>query len=118
MSESIDVIGLLFSQIIDRFVLRKKLNEKLKYNFGTIINNNGINLSEAIKSIASSDAKSNKKLMGIIEQYAGAINTGLYEERLYETFLHKMSAFDYLMPVEEAVKKHNGKIHEIIFADL
>ena len=29
LSESIDVIGLLFSQIIDSFVLRKKLNEKL-----------------------------------------------------------------------------------------
>ena len=89
---------------------QEKLNEKLKYNFGTIINNNGINLSEAIKSIASSDAKSNKKLMSIIEQYAGAINTGLYEERLYETFLHKMSAFDYLMPVEEAVKKINEAV--------
>lgn len=29
LSESIGVIGLLFSQIIDSFVLRKKLNEKL-----------------------------------------------------------------------------------------
>lgn len=84
--------------------------EKAKYNFSTVINNNGINLRKAIRTITESDASSNKKLMGIIEQYAGALNNGLYEERLYETFLHKMAAFDYLQPVEKAVKAINEAV--------
>lgn len=75
--------------------------------FESIINNNGLNLHESIKNIASSDAKSNKKLMETLEQYAGALNQGLYEERLYEGFLNNISKFNYLNSVEKEIKRIN-----------
>lgn len=84
-----------------------KRAEKDACSFESIINNNGINLHESIKNIASSDAKSNKKLMETLEQYANALNQGLYEERLYEGFLNNISKFNYLLPVEKEIKRIN-----------
>ena len=87
----------------------KALKESL--TFQNIINSNGIDLKGTIKKIASSDASSNGKLMSIINEYAGALNHGAYEERLYETFLQNITKFDYLVPVEEAISyvKENVK---------
>lgn len=82
-------------------------HEREMYSLAGVANNNGLNLAEAIKSIASSDASKNKKLMETIEQYAGAIRSGLYEERLYETLLNNLTPFEYLKPVKNAVKKIN-----------
>jgi len=48
--------------------------------------------------------------METIEQYAGALNNGLYEERLYESFLNNISKFDYLLPVEKEIKRINEHI--------
>lgn len=69
-----------------------------------LANSNGIGLNQAIRNIAKSDASRNAKLMAKLDEYAGALNHGLYEERLYETFLLNMSQYEYLLPVEEAVK--------------
>ncbi|WQJ53844.1 MAG: hypothetical protein [Wendovervirus sonii] len=84
--------------------------ESAEYCLENIINKNGINLSESIKNIASSEASSNTKLMETIEQYAGALNNGLYEERLYESFINNISKFDYLLPVEKEIKRINEAV--------
>lgn len=84
-----------------------KRAEQEACSFESIINNNGIKLNESIKNIASSDAKSNKKLMETLEQYANALNQGLYEERLYEGFLNNIAKFNYLIPVEKEIKRIN-----------
>lgn len=91
---------------------KKKALEKEQNCFAALANNMGINLSEAIKTIANSDAKKNKRLMGIVEQYAGAINAGLYEERLYESFIHKLTPFNYLLPVEKAINSINEAVKQ------
>jgi len=77
-----------------------------------IINKNGINLKESIRNIVNSEASSNKKLMETIEQYAGALNQGLYEERLYESFLSNISKFDYLVNVEKEIKRINETVEK------
>lgn len=88
----------------------KEEHDKQVYSFAGLANNNNIGLSEAIKTIAASDARKNHKLMETIDQYAGALNTGLYEERLYETFLRNMQAYTYLRPVEKAIKLVNENV--------
>lgn len=80
--------------------------------FDNIVNNNGLCLRESIKNICSSDARSNKRLMETLEQYAGALNQGLYEERLYEGFLQNISKFNYLLPVEKEIKRINEVAQE------
>jgi len=57
-----------------------------------------------------SDAGKNERLKNILEQYADAIYQGAYEERLYETFLHNISKFNYLLPVDKAIKKLNEQV--------
>jgi hypothetical protein len=71
--------------------------------FSNIINSNGIDLKGAIKKIVKTDAAKNEKLLTIVNEYAGALTQGAYEERLYETFIHNLKKFDYLVPVEEAI---------------
>ena len=80
---------------------------RAELSFESIINNNGINLRESIKNIYSSEARSNKKLMETINQYAGALNQGLYEERLYESFVQNLSKYNYLLPVEKELARIN-----------
>lgn len=89
---------------------QKKAEEKEQNCFAAIANNTGINLSEAIKTIVNSDANKNRRLMDIVEQYAGALNAGLYEERLYETFIHNLTPFNYLLPVEKAINAINEAV--------
>jgi len=86
--------------------------EEMSCKFEAIVNNNGINLRESIRNIASSDAKSNKKLMETLEQYAGALNQGLYEEKLYEGFLMNLNKYDYLRPVEKEIKRINEAVNK------
>lgn len=80
---------------------------RAELSFESIINNNGINLRESIKNIYSSEARSNKKLMETLNQYAGALNQGLYEERLYESFIQNLSKYNYLLPVEKELARIN-----------
>lgn len=80
--------------------------------FESIVNNNGINLRESIKNIAASEASSNNKLMETIDQYAGALNNGLYEERLYESFIQNITKFDYLVSVDKEIKRINEAVAE------
>ena len=94
-------------QIIISYEKAEKQAEKDACTLENIVNCNGLNLRESIKNIASSDAKSNKKLMETLDQYAGALNQGLYEERLYETFLTNISKFNYLLPVEKEINRIN-----------
>lgn len=76
---------------------------KESMTFSNIINSNGIDLKGAIKKIVKTDAAKNEKLLTIVNEYAGALTQGAYEERLYETFIHNLKKFDYLVPVEEAI---------------
>lgn len=80
--------------------------------FESIINNNGIDLKESIKTIANSEARSNKKLMETLNQYAGALNQGLYEERLYEGFVQNISKYNYLNPVATEIKRINEAVNQ------
>ena len=73
--------------------------------FDNIVNANGICLGESIKNIMNSDAKSNKKLVETLEQYKGALNQGLYEERLYESFIKNITPFNYLKSVDKELKR-------------
>lgn len=73
--------------------------------FDACVNNCGINLKDAIKTIAVSEAKSNARLMNSLNVYAGALQQGAYEERLYESFMQNMSQFNYLLPVEKELKR-------------
>ena len=81
-----------------------KLTEKEEYCFDAIVNNQGLNLSEHINKLRHSDAGKNERLMEVLQMYSNAINQGAYEERLYETFLHNISKFNYLLPVEKTIK--------------
>ena len=81
-----------------------KLTEKEEYCFDAIVNNQGLNLSEHINKLRHSDANKNERLMEVLQMYSNAINQGAYEERLYETFLHNISKFNYLLPVEKTIK--------------
>ena len=96
-------------QVFDEAQAEKEA-EKEACTFESIINNNGINLQESIKNIVSSEARSNKRLMETLEQYAGALNQGLYEERLYESFLTNISKFKYLLPVQKEIKRINEAV--------
>ena len=77
-----------------------------------IANNNGLNLGVHLANIANSDAKTNPRLMQVVEAYSNAINQGAYEERLYETLLQNISKFNYLVPVEKEIKAINEKVKE------
>ena len=91
---------------------KSRLMEKEDYCLGAIANNNGINLSEHINNIRHSDAGANERLMEVLSLYSNAINQGAYEERLYETFLQNVSKFNYLLPVDKAMKAINEKVSE------
>lgn len=91
------------NQIFDN-AIQEKEEAKAQLNLASIANSNGIGLSEAIKSIVSSNARVNTGLMQKVDEYAGALIHGAYEERLYETFLTNMQKYNYLLPVEKAVK--------------
>ena len=73
--------------------------------YDNIVNANGICLSESIKNIMNSEAKTNKKLVETLEQYKGALNQGLYEERLYEGFIKNITPFNYLKSVDKELKR-------------
>lgn len=77
-----------------------------------IANNQGINLGEHLSNIANSDARSNERLMQVVEAYRNAVNMGAYEERLYETFIQNVSKFNYLLPVDKAIKSINEKVKD------
>ena len=53
----------------------------------------------------NSEAKTNKKLVETLEQYKGALNQGLYEERLYEGFIKNITPFNYLKSVDKELKR-------------
>jgi len=53
----------------------------------------------------NSDAKTNKKLVETLEQYKGALEQGLYEERLYEGFIKNLTPFNYLNSVNKEIKR-------------
>lgn len=73
--------------------------------YDNIVNANGICLGESIKNIMNSEAKTNKKLVETLEQYKGALNQGLYEERLYEGFIKNITPFNYLKAVDKELKR-------------
>ena len=91
------------NQIFDN-AIQEREEEKSKLNLANIANSNGIGLTEAIKTIANSNARDNAGLMQKIDEYAGALTHGAYEERLYETFITNMQKYNYLLPVERAIK--------------
>ena len=91
------------NQIFDN-AIQEREEEKAKLNLANIANSNGIDLTEAIKTIANSNARDNAGLMQKIDEYAGALTHGAYEERLYETFITNMQKYNYLLPVERAIK--------------
>lgn len=91
------------NQIFDN-AIQEREEEKAKLNLANIANSNGIGLTEAIKTIANSNARDNAGLMQKIDEYAGALTHGAYEERLYETFITNMQKYNYLLPVERAIK--------------
>lgn len=97
-------------QVFDEAEAETKAQREAELNactFDNIVNNNGLDLRESIKNIVSSDANSNSKLMETLEQYAGALNQGLFEERLYESFLQNLSKYNYLLPVEKEINRIN-----------
>lgn len=73
--------------------------------YDNVVNANGICLGESIKNIMNSEAKTNKKLVETLEQYKGALNQGLYEERLYEGFIKNITPFNYLKAVDKELKR-------------
>lgn len=73
--------------------------------YDNVVNANGICLGESIKNIMNSEAKTNKKLVETLEQYKGALNQGLYEERLYEGFIKNITPFNYLKSVDKELKR-------------
>ena len=83
---------------------KQKLTEKEEYCFNAIANNQGLNLSKHINKLRHSDASKNERLLEVLNMYSNAINQGAYEERLYETFLHNISKYNYLLPVEKTIK--------------
>ena len=89
---------------------KEKLLEKEDYCLNAIANNQGLNLLEHINTILHSPAGKNDRLKDVLLQYTSAINQGAYEERLYETFMHNISKFNYLLPVEKTIKKLNEKL--------
>lgn len=52
-----------------------------------LANNQGLNLGKHLADIANSEAKSNERLMSVVEAYQEAVAMGAYEERLYETLI-------------------------------
>lgn len=95
----------------------KKLQERVDFCLNAIANNQGLNLEQHISNIKNSNASSNERLMNVLEQYQTAIRNGAYEERLYETFLHNIGKYNYLVPVDKAIKKlkkHVNENHEVI----
>ena len=78
--------------------------ENYNYNFNAIVNNQGLNLADHINTLRHSEAGKNERLLEVLNMYSNAINQGAYEERLYETFLHNISKFNYLLPVEKTIK--------------
>ena len=91
---------------------KAKLQEKSDFCLNSIANNQGLNLAKHIANIKNSNASSNERLMSVIEQYNVAIQQGAYEERLYETFLHNIGKYDYLLPVDKALKKIRKTVNE------
>ena len=89
---------------------KEKLLEKEEYCLNAIANNQGLNLLEHINTILHSPAGKNERLKDVLLQYTSAINQGAYEERLYETFMHNISKFNYLLPVDKTIKKLNEKL--------
>lgn len=79
-----------------------------------VANRNGIRLMESITNIRRKT--DNVKLNAILEQYEGALAQGAYEERLYETFLSKISNYDYLLPVETEMQRLNKRINHNKFS--
>ena len=97
---------------IDAYAEKKyaemKAQEEAERNanvYDNVVNANGICLGESINNIMNSEAKSNKKLVETLEQYKGALNQGLYEERLYEGFIKNITPFNYLKSVDKEIKR-------------
>lgn len=88
-----------------------KLQEKTNYCLNAIANNQGLNLEKHIADIKNSPAASNQRLMEVLDQYATAIRQGAYEERLYETFIHNIGKYNYLLSVDKAIKKLNETVN-------
>ena len=97
---------------IDAYAEKKyaemKAQEEAERNanvYDNVVNANGICLGESINNIMNSEAKSNKKLVETLEQYKGALNQGLFEERLYESFIKNVTPFNYLKSVDKEIKR-------------
>lgn len=111
MKEMQEKIESYANEIFDNAIQEdEQIKESL--NLASIANNNGIGLTEAIKVIVNSDAKHNEKLMETVDQYAGALVNGAYEERLYETFVNNITKYSYLLPVEKAIKMVNENVEK------
>lgn len=98
------------SEYFDKAIAEAK-EEKMNNTLSGIANNTGINLRKAVAYITK-NAGGNRRLMEQVEQYAGAISNGLYEERLYESFVNAMSQYTYLAPVEKAVRMVNENVRK------
>lgn len=96
---------------VKRYLNEQKNAEEIKarqiseqFSLEGIANKNGLNLFERINTVLKSDASKNEKLKEVLLQYSAAIANGAYEERLYESFLHNTSNYDYLLPVDRMRK--------------
>lgn len=112
----------ILTEKIARYV-DKKVNESNKKDIkigngpkglAAVANRNGIRLMESITNIRRKT--DNVKLNAILEQYESALSQGAYEERLYETFLSKISNYDYLLPVETEMQRLNKRINHNKFS--
>lgn len=73
---------------------------------------NKMGLRKIVEGLMKSDAGKNERLNETLTAYATAMNTGCYEERLYEAFVRAITPFDYLLPVEKAINKIQEKANE------
>ena len=99
--------------------IEKRLNEDAaakkaiseQYTIANVSNKMG--LYDTIQGLSVTEAaKSNAKLKAKLDQFAEAIRMGCYEERIYETFVQQITPFNYLKPVEKAIKSINEKANE------
>ena len=89
-------------------------DETPAHSIDDIANNHNLDLTESIRRIVSSDAKSNHRLMESLDKYAGAIRQGVYDECIYESFLKNLSQYTYLTSVEKEYERINDAANENI----
>lgn len=86
--------------------------QKISETYSLANLSNKMGLRKIVEGLLKSDAGKNMRLNETLTAYATAMNTGCYEERLYEAFVRAITPFDYLIPVEKAINKIQEKANE------